>query len=147
MERRFGLPRTGPLALASSLLLSTACYTQATRDEASEDPPSFDAETAELRPAAYEPCTHYEQCPGLNSNCAAYTTVPEHQFCAAYCDSDDDCPVLPGYAATCNFAWCVLRCDDKKCPNGMTCIEDQTFIDHDGQSKGAGDVCVTTPGL
>jgi len=93
----------------------------------------------------YEACEHTEECPGLNSLCAAYTNAPG-LFCADYCENDAACPLLPGYGAVCNFAWCALRCADGACPNGMSCLRDQAVIDTMGESKGNADICVTTKG-
>lgn len=96
----------------------------------------------ECRRTAYAACATPEQCPGLNANCAAYTTLPEQQQCADFCKSDESCPVLPGFRSTCNFAWCAVLCEDGECPNGMTCVHEQSLVDYAGQVKGRADVCV-----
>ena len=91
---------------------------------------------------AYATCASPEECPTLNANCTAYTKRPEQQQCADFCESDESCPVLPGFRSTCNFAWCAVLCEDGECPNGMTCVQKQTLVDYDGHPKGGAGVCV-----
>lgn len=73
----------------------------------------------------YEPCQQSQECFGKNSLCSAYEPGEEHLFCADICKQDEDCAHLPGFRATCNFAWCVVLCTDGECPNGMRCVPDQ----------------------
>lgn len=94
---------------------------------------------------SYPPCDSNQECAGPNDNCAGYTSDYEQRFCASLCLADDECPVVTGYEAVCNFAWCAVLCDDGDCPDGMTCVEGRKVIDSTGAERGDFDVCVTAP--
>jgi hypothetical protein len=94
------------------------------------------------RRTVYFKCETSLECAGLNSNCSGYSREIPGQFCADYCEADSMCPDLPGFRAICNFAWCALRCQDGACPNGMTCIPEQTVLDHEGKHRSSTDICV-----
>ena len=81
-------------------------------------------------------------CTKLNQLCAAYVPEPESRFCADYCEHDSECTGLPGFRAQCNFAWCVVVCDDGQCPNGMRCVPNMVLLDHEGDTRGTEAVCV-----
>lgn len=90
----------------------------------------------------YVTCETSVECAGLNANCAGYNREIPGRFCADYCEGDAMCPDLPGFRSICNFAWCAVRCQDGYCPNGMTCVQDQTVLDHQGKGRGTTDICV-----
>lgn len=90
----------------------------------------------------YQACQAPEDCAGEMALCAAYTRDPGQLFCGAYCETDDECIALPGFRTVCNFAWCVVLCDDGACPHGMTCVADQSLVDHAGHPYGMAGVCV-----
>jgi hypothetical protein len=97
------------------------------------------------RRTSYAACDMSSECPGANSNCSAYETTPGTMFCADFCREASSCPVLPGFESRCNFAWCVVLCNDGVCPHGMRCLSGANFLDAQGQSAGTHDVCVVTP--
>lgn len=101
---------------------------------------------AHCKRRVYTPCeSSVDDCGGNNALCASYVAQPGSQFCADFCRSDATCPVIPGFAAACNFAWCAVLCsDDGQCPQGMSCARDATFLDFQGKSRGEHDVCVVT---
>lgn len=115
--------------------------------EANEECDYADPEWADIcddrcRRTVYEACSNSEQCFGANARCAAYAAGATESFCAEFCEHDADCLSLPGFTAVCNLAWCIVLCDDGKCPNGMMCIADQAVLDRAGDDAGRFDVCV-----
>jgi hypothetical protein len=94
---------------------------------------------------AYEPCTDsVAECGGNNALCASYAAEVGSQFCADFCKTAADCPVLPGFRAECNLAWCAVLCDFGRCPAGMTCLRDVELLDFAGNSRGSRDVCIVS---
>jgi hypothetical protein len=66
-------------------------------------------------------------------------------FCADFCKQDEDCVQLPGFRSSCNFAWCVVLCADGVCPNGMTCVPEQSLRDEKAEIKASNiGVCTAT---
>lgn len=134
-KARAGSRGRAAVAWCVFVLVASGCY----RRQPGAAPHGVDARES------YPPCDSADECAGPNDNCAAYTSDHEQQFCAALCQSDDECPVVPGYQAVCNFAWCAVVCDGGDCPDGMTCLEQRAVIDSTGASRGSFDVCVTAP--
>lgn len=111
------------------------------------DPGVSDVDRSCARPApqaTYESCaTGQDVCSAdPDAKCAAYTDNPANSFCAAYCESDDDCPTLPGFKAACNLAWCALLCAKGRCPDDMVCVRDLHFRDCVAADRGFLSVCV-----
>jgi hypothetical protein len=105
----------------------------------------YDADDADSGTSlAYQPCDpSTNECGGNNALCASYTADPSAPFCAPFCQFDALCPVVPGYEAGCNLAWCALLCNEGRCPAGMACVRDVGFLDFQGNDRGPRDVCVT----
>lgn len=105
----------------------------------------YDADDADSgTSAAYEPCDPtLNNCGGNNALCASYVADPGAQFCAPFCQFDALCPVVPGFEAGCNLAWCAVLCNDGVCPAGMACVRDVPFLDFQGNDRGMREVCVT----
>lgn len=94
----------------------------------------------------YETCEDSTSCGGANALCASYVAEPSSQFCAPFCRTDLACPVIPGFQAACNLAWCAPLCNDfGQCPNGMACIHDVDFLDFQGNPRGTRSVCSPVP--
>lgn len=90
----------------------------------------------------YHKCESQEECGDPNSSCAAFRATAGSQLCAEFCVDASSCPTLPGYAASCNFAWCGLLCNDGQCPNGMDCERGFPAVDGQGIQHGTYDLCV-----
>ena len=115
---------------------STQAAISALRDDAD------DADGGTIIP--YQPCVPpNDACGGNNALCASYVADPDAGFCAPFCQLDLECPVVPGFEAGCNFAWCAILCDDGRCPVGMACVREVSFLDFRGNERGTRDVCVT----
>ena len=94
----------------------------------------------------YENCDDTASCGGSNALCASYVAQPGTQFCAPFCQTDTACPVVPGFQAACNLAWCAVLCNDfGQCPNGMACIREVTFLDFQGNERDPRSVCAPVP--
>lgn len=90
----------------------------------------------------FRACDLERGCEAPVNMCVSYTESEDQRFCARECDENSDCPVLPGFASACNFAWCAVLCDDGSCPLGMICVEGFPFLDREGRGLGPHDVCV-----
>jgi hypothetical protein len=94
----------------------------------------------------------YTNCPSGSNNdcsstshCAVYNTATSQGVCAPTCASNAACPLLPNYTAACNFGGCVVICNNRVCPTGMSCVPNITFIDTQTQAMSMVDVCVIAP--
>lgn len=96
-------------------------------------------------PHAYEPCLadpHACNEADPNALCASYTSDPANSFCAPFCRTDGECPVVEGFGVVCNFAWCAVLCEDGRCPDGMVCVPSAVVLDWEGRPRTDSDVCV-----
>jgi hypothetical protein len=133
------------MQLSLCLIGLSGCAEQ--RDDAARSHAAlqYDADDADSgTPIPYQPCDpSINNCGGNNALCASYVADPGASYCAPFCQLDAVCPVVPGYEAGCNLAWCALLCNDGRCPAGMACVRDVSFLDFQGNDRGPRDVCVT----
>jgi hypothetical protein len=94
--------------------------------------------------------TIYTSCPNGETDCStgshcATVSVAAQAFCAKECTVSADCPLVPSFNSLCNFAYCMVTCNNNICPFGMTCAPNITVIDAMTGAMSTASVCQISP--